>query len=229
MKRQHKPSATAPAPILLFYAPLTQNKEAVYAHDGKLYTHYAGSNLIQNGELYNASRSSSYYTRWDSTVPVGVNLTFNCFITPTALLNSGINCMHGFSRNIQGERNTALFLIKHQSQAYNSIASNYITPFAAVPDLMTLINEKSFISWSIIFNGAYSYTVKFYKNGLLVFETTVSQPNWLGIDANDRFSIGIGSGTNNTIGYFSHFSVFEELSEIQIKTIYENGGIVTIP
>ncbi len=223
MKRQHNPSA--PAPILLFYAPLTQNKEAVYAHDGILNTFYNGNNYIKDGELYNPFNTSTCRTLWSTSIPQNKNLTFNCFVTCKQYV-SGINCMHGFSR-LNPTMYSGLFLAKYPNNNSNEISADYII-FHRANDLLTIINEKHFITWTIIFNENASYTIKLYKNGVFHTQSTIHSTEWLGVTAEDKLSIGL-YGNNNTIGYFSHFSVFEELSEIQIKTIYENGGIVTIP
>ena len=206
---------------LLFYAPLITDKNPIFSWDGNLGIQQAGSCIIDAGTLYFASNGSTAI-RWASSIKSGVNLTFSCIVKPT--YSSGVNVMFGMLHQSITTRCSGLFLSKHVSHNYLGLISNYISPFSGSPaPPFVTSGETAFVSWTIIFNGNSSYTVKYYNNGTLVHQVTVNQVDWLGV-ANNAPGIGL-SGNNSCAGRYSHFSIHEELSDTQILALYQNGGI----
>ena len=215
-----EPPVPVDNPVLLFYAPLIATTTPVFAWNGNLGVQQHGGGSISNSSFYMPSTGTAPI-RWASAIKGGTNLTFSCWVTPS--YGSGVNFMFGMLHTVTATRYAGLLLAKHVSQNYISLTTNYISPFAASP-APPFVNsgERAFVSWTIIFDESNSYTVKFYKNGALVYTTTVVQSNWLGVIDT---APGIGLGGNTCPGRYSLFSIYEEMTDEQILKLYQEGGI----
>ena len=207
-------------PGLFFYASLTESKYPDFVNEGDWGLYHEGSSIIQNGELFISSRNSSYGLVFGKRVPIDVNLTFSIFVTPQYAL--GFNDMHGY-RTTNSQSNTGCRFAKHQNDNRNRFQTDGIGFDDVSFSLFAPNLTKTFISYTIIFNAP-DYTFIVYVNGIKQGEWTFNEPLF-SRSSLERFSIGTNASNNNCIGYFSHFSVFKQLSDKQVMQLYMNGGV----
>lgn len=215
MRREYDISDGSIFPTPLFYAPLTRDFLPTIAWDNNLTVYSSSGASIEN----NSARinSGSGGIMYNCSVPQNVNLTFNCWLCYTG--GSGVNYSYGAAT-----KNNA----KYKGAQYANIGKAWmVCEYLYIIDGFTATrpevpNQFIFCSFTIIFNGNHSYTFKFYKNGIKIAEKTITNTTWLEF-ADCVFAIS--HFTNSMYAYYKHFSCYEELTDYQIKQLYDNGGI----
>lgn len=211
MRRGHNISAVVKQP--LFYAPLTSTTVAAIAHDSDTSVYDESYNSISSAGL--RITAAGHGIRWNCSVPVGMNLTFSCWVNRTG--GQGVNYSFGAAT-----QNNARYKGLQLSQ-YSSywLMQEYLYFCSVGTNFMTETNVYVFLSWTIIYNGNNSYTCKFYKNGVLIETRTFTNTNWQGMS--DR-CFAISHFTNSMYAYYKHFSCYEELTDAEVMSLYQRGG-----
>jgi len=210
---------------LLFYVPLTNDFYPTIAWDNNLNIYRDPTTaLIVNNSYNSQSRNATSAIMWECSVPTDRNsFTFNMWCNPNDPWQSGINFMHGFL-NRSGGGNWGVIFGKHQSSAFNQIFSYNINRWDDVFGLLPT-NKWTFVSWTVHEENGY-FTFKVYWNGVKQGEFTEPQGSWWRANT-EKFCFGSsGYGNDTCMGYFKHYSVFEEMTDKQVLELYNNDGII---
>ncbi len=216
MRRQYDISSEEQQSKLLFYASFASSLTPEYTYDGNvelLSTSYCSAS---NGVMQSTNKNMCYKSA--SPIPAiseGEGITFCCYVKRTA--NSGICYSFGAAHSTNSTKYAGLQLVSYSSNVLVTEYLYFVTGYSI--NFSTL----AFWAWTIHFNGSNSYTVKVYKDGVLVFTKTFSNTSWLGF-ANCYFAIGHAS-SNSCIGEFSHFSAWRELTDSEVLELYNAGGV----
>lgn len=214
MKREENAIQQNTATQPLFYAPLTGSIIASIAHNSDTSVYSSSVNSITSEGLYLSA--GGHGVIWNCSVPTGINLTFSCWVKRTG--GSGVNYSFGAAT-----KNNARYYGLQLSQ-YNNywLMQEYLYFCYVSSNYPTVSNSYVFITWTIIYNGNNNYTVKFYKNGVLVTTNTFTNNQWLGM-TNCYFSIS--HFTNSMYAYYKHFSCYNEMTDSEVLSLYQRGGI----
>ncbi|MBP5401378.1 MAG: hypothetical protein J6Y35_07105 [Bacteroidales bacterium] len=201
-----------------FYAPLTNDFVPSISHNGD-YTVYksTGSTMTNDGVYVNGRYSG---LMWNCTVPNNTNITFNCWFK---FINNNVTS-YAFGAATKDNRRYAGCQYATYQNYWLICEWLYLCPIASSIPRPHATNTWVYISFTIIYNGNNSYTFKFYKNGVFVTEKTLTDNTWLKLQ--DCY-FAFGHFVDTLTGYYKHFSCFDELSESEILTLYQNGGIVS--
>lgn len=220
MRRGHLLQAEE-SKICYFYAPLTQDLVPQIAHDN-VYTVYgqAYSSVSSDG-LYLSG--GSHYVKWNCSVPTSKNLTFSCWLKYTG--QSGV----GYSFGATTQNNARYIGLQYANHIYGDthywLMTEYLYFLGVSYNTYGVLftqNVDVFITWTLIFNDNNTITLKFYKNGTLSFQTTMTpNGNW---NLNSCI-FGISHGTNTMYGYYKHFSCYEALTDEEVAQLYQRGGL----
>lgn len=217
MRREYgKENSIAPSKECYFHAPLTTNNVPTIAWDGDNTVNKQTNCTFTDGSIkLNASSSGIV---WNCAVPQGKNLTFSCWVKKVS--GSGVNYNFGCGPKTTTTRYTGL---NYSEISYCILMQEYLY-FYYNPNKTYLTNTNSytFITWTMIFNGGNSYTIKFYKNGILDNKNTITNTSWQEFK-NCYFEIG--HFTNSMVALNRHFTCHEELSDEEVLQLYNRGGV----
>jgi len=203
---------------LLFYAPLTLNKNAVYAYNGILTPLVVGDGNISSGRLYINSNASSGFMHWD--VPIqGEDITINCYVQPTNVSSNQHNLYHGITGNpLVSYIN--LFWFRLAGQTVNVVGFHNL-------DYSTGITHGSnnyFVSIRKIIKGAERRLIV-YIDGVKKYENNALSANVLQFNGLQKPSIGTVGYSYTGMGYYKQFSVFKDINDDKVLELFQNNGV----
>jgi len=210
-------------PELLFYAPLTQHKNAVYAWDNKLGILSDSGTVIQNNALYLPNANSGIMFQSTDINKNEHILVISCYINP-------INYSYGLVNNTMvGILNPSVAAKGYIMQA-GSNASSLNLSFFNTANIATLTpplpnNVNSFVTAKVISKNN-SLTGSLYINGILKVTRTINLQNPDIFNGGQHPSIGYSLLRGSVQGYYKQFSIYSgELSDNEIMQLYQNGGV----
>ena len=204
-----------------FYTPLTTNLTPVIAHDNKYGIYdYNDITFVNNSVYLSGGRTSRI--KFESECPIGINLTFNCWLKKTG------DDWESYSFGSCGRNDEHYYGLQYHGPTNNySLVCEYC--YFCQGGQVAPIGTDTFVSWTIIYNGNSNYTCKLYKDGIVQYTKTFTNTSWKGMGDQTMTTIfAIAHNIGGTMkGYYKHFSCFEELTDSEILELYQNGGIVS--
>jgi len=211
---------------LLFYAPLTQDKNAVYANDNLLTPLIAGSGTVINNSLYLPTQAQGNAIMWNSFIPIGKSYTISSYITSIAQ-SGGNSAFYGIHPNPMAS-NRGLFIQTNNANTYFYVGiGNAVFSFNVTPSIITM-NQKMFITtvWINDETDNRIWSVKVYVNGNLTHTWNPTTLTFLGISGAEHPSIGLINSGNTGAGYYSQFSIYNNvLNDNEIMQLCQNDGV----
>lgn len=201
---------------LLFYADLHENYNTKYAYDGKpglLKTQ--GDVTFDSDGFY--GRGNNFGVWFNSECPSDTDLTFSCWIKKEGISNIGYSFGSSTPNNLQYK---GLNYVEYNNYW---LMQEYCYFLYVGNDYMTEAGVDTFITWSISYNGAGSYTVTFYKNGDKKRELTFTNTQWQGMGGS-VFAISHYAG-GSMRGHYHDFSVHQLLTDEEVDTLFKSNGI----
>lgn len=199
----------------LFYASLLNNTTAEIDCEGDGSTYYNYSATITSDGLRISTGNGSIM--WNCHCPANTDLTFSCWIKKTG----GSGVYYSFGTSV--ENNQKYKGLQYANGGGYWLVAEYLYFFYNGTNYPTPNNTWSFVSWSIIYNGSNSYTVKFYRDGALIVTKTFTNSQWQGMNGS-RFAIS-HNVNNSMYAYYKHFSCYPLLTDDEVLELYQRGGV----
>lgn len=221
MKREE--ISNIPQKECYFYAPLTDNLEYT-SWDGStgLAYHNATYSYISGGCLDCGATRSSYQSNC---------VTFNTAVPMVDALTMSFWYKHK-SMSTLGRLFSWIDLGYAKYSCCGFGYDSGYSDFRIIPEYLNISTGAAFVKDTNAFRfitltvrkneNVYSGTV--YVDGEPINSFSFSNGSWKWITANSRFSIGFSNAGNNTTGYYKHCSCYAELTDEEVKRLYQNGG-----
>ena len=126
------------------------------------------------------------------------------------------------------ENNKGLFIQTNAANTAFYVGIGDATFSFAITPSIIIMNQKMFITtvWINDETDSRIWSSKVYVNGVLTHTWDPVILTFLGISGIEHPSIGLINSNNTGVGYYSQFSIYDNvLSDNEIMELYNNGGV----